>query len=167
MTVVRNLRESVRVTQSELAEAAGTSQPTIAAYEAGRKSPTLRTLERLARSVGRDVAISFMPALTREDRRSLFLHRAIAEKMRRFPDESISRARTNLERMMAKHPGARVLLEEWGRILDRPLDEIVEVMTDPRAHARDLRQVTPFARVLTARERTEVYADFIRTEETR
>ena len=48
MNAIRLLRDLGNLTQAELAEAAGTSQPTIAAYEAGRKSPTLRTLRRLA-----------------------------------------------------------------------------------------------------------------------
>ncbi|MCZ6793951.1 MAG: helix-turn-helix transcriptional regulator [Planctomycetota bacterium] len=46
------LRRTAGVTQSALAEAAGTSQPTVAAYEKGRKSPTLSTVRRLAESVG-------------------------------------------------------------------------------------------------------------------
>jgi len=51
MRNVKDLRTSVKMTQTELADRAGTSQPTIAAYEAGRKSPTLRTLTRLTHSV--------------------------------------------------------------------------------------------------------------------
>lgn len=148
------------MTQAELAEKAGTSQPTIAAYESDRKSPTLRTLDRLARAAGRHVAISFVPDLTREDRRSLSLHRAIAEVLRRSPEATISHAGRNLQRMIGLHRGASALLDEWGRILERPIDEIVSAMIDPDMHARDLRQVTPFAGVLGATERTQVYRAF-------
>jgi len=165
MNMVRDLRTVTRVTQSDLAKAAGTSQPTIAAYEADRKSPTLRTLNRLAGSVGQDVVITFVPALTREDRRSLYLHRAIADKLRRFPVDGRRRAHLNVERMLSRHDGARELLHEWSQILKRPIDGIVDVMTDPRLHARDLRQVTPFAGILTAAERSQVYAGFARSEE--
>jgi transcriptional regulator with XRE-family HTH domain len=165
MDAVRNLRESANVTQSELAEAGGTSQPTIAAYEAGRKSPTLRTLERLARATGRDVVVSFVPTLTREDRRSLFLHRAIAGILRDSPAKTISHANRNLDRMLERHPDARLLLEEWAEILERSIDAIVDVVVDPRVHARDLRQVTPFAGVLTGTERARVYAAFVKSEE--
>lgn len=44
--------------------------------------------------------------------RTLFLHRAIAGKLRRSSNEVVSRARRNLRHMMARHPGAHVLLEE-------------------------------------------------------
>ena len=153
------------MTQSELADLAGTSQPTIAAYEAGRKSPTLRTLRRMARAAGRDVVVSFVPQLTREDRRSLFLHRAIAAKLRRSPRQVLARARRNLRRMMDRHPGARALLEEWSRILEsRSVEELVSVMTDPQPFARELRAVTPFAGVLTGAERARVYGEFAQTE---
>lgn len=165
VSIVRDLRIATQMTQSDLAEAAGTSQPTIAAYEADRKSPTLRTLDRLARAVGQDVVISFVPALTREDRRSLHLHRAIAEKLRRAPQEVLERARTNARRMKAQHRGAQALLGEWLRVLEQSVDEIVEVIIDPGLHARDLRQVTPFAGVLTAAERSEVYMAFAHSEE--
>lgn len=164
MSVVQDLRVSASVTQTELAVEAGTSQPTIAAYEAARKSPTLRTLDRLARAVGREVVVSFVPSMTREDRRSLFLHRMIAAVLRRSPEETIARARRNLEHMIELHLGASALLGEWGQILERPVEEIVAVMIDTAVHARDLRQVTPFAGVLAASERTRAYREFAESE---
>ena len=48
MNIVRDLRIKSGTTQQELADMAGTSQSTIAAYENGSKSPTIRTLENLA-----------------------------------------------------------------------------------------------------------------------
>ncbi|MEE2897521.1 MAG: helix-turn-helix transcriptional regulator [Gemmatimonadota bacterium] len=68
---IRAVRRVRGLTQSWLAAASGTSQPTVAAYEAGRKSPTLSTLRRLAESVGLEVRIDFHPAMTREESRSL------------------------------------------------------------------------------------------------
>ena len=52
MNLVARLRRSAGLTQAALAELAGTSQPTIAAYETGTKRPNLRTLQRLASAVG-------------------------------------------------------------------------------------------------------------------
>lgn len=52
MNPVQFIRAVVGMTQHQLADAAETSQPTVAAYEAGAKSPTWRTVERLASSVG-------------------------------------------------------------------------------------------------------------------
>lgn len=67
--------------------------------------------------------------------------------------------------MSVQHPDAGVLIEEWIRILDHPIDGIIDVMIDPREHARELRHVTPFAGVLTAAERAHVYREFARSEE--
>jgi transcriptional regulator with XRE-family HTH domain len=166
MSVIKDLRRSVGVTQAGLAACGGTSQPTVAAYETGSKSPTLSTLERLAAAVGRSVVVSFVPALTREDRRSLSLHRAIADKLLQEPAVTLKRAGRNLERMTAQHPGAAALLEEWKLVLHLPVGVIAEFMVDPRLHVRDLRQVTPFAGVLTASERARVYHEFAEQDST-
>jgi transcriptional regulator with XRE-family HTH domain len=160
MNAVRDLREKRQITQSQLAVLARTSQPTIAAYESGSKSPTLRTLERLARAVGLETIVDFVSPLTREDRRSLALHRAIARRLEEAPEPTLERARNALDRMSRQHPGARPLLSRWRRILERPIDEITEVLVDPRPAARELRHVTPFAGILTARERASVYRRF-------
>lgn len=167
MNVVRDLRESRGLTQVELAKLARTSQPTIAAYESGRKSPNLRTLERLARASGLDLAIDFVSPMTREQRRSLALHRVIAERLRSQPDQVLRRARRTLCRMIEIHPGAKELLSRWSRILRRPIPDILEVMLDPRPSARELRQVTPFAGVLTARARASFYSRFASSEAVR
>jgi transcriptional regulator with XRE-family HTH domain len=148
------------MSQEALARAAGTSQPTIAAYEAGRKSPTVSTLMRLADAVGLEAAVDFVPTLTREERRSLELHRAIAARLTDDPEPVLAQARRSI-RLMASQTGARApLLREWALILRRPLDALVPVLTDPGAWARELRQVTPFAGVLSAAERARVYRRF-------
>jgi transcriptional regulator with XRE-family HTH domain len=163
---VRLLRDLSDLTQAELADAAGTSQPTIAAYEAGRKSPTLRTLRRLAEVAGFEATIGFHRPMTREERRSLHLHRAIARRLERSPEEVLARARETLSLMRGNHPEAEKLFREWEVILDRPVSELSPALTDPSPWSRELRQVTPFAGVLTTRERTEVYQSF-RKEESR
>lgn len=162
--MVKDLREAVGLTQAELAQRAGTSQPTIAAYESGSKSPTLRTLTRLAAAAGHEAMITFVPALTREDRRSLALHRAIAVRLSDSPVEVLEVARDNLKRMRRQHPHARELLDEWVEILDLSVHQIVSVLQDPGLRARALRQVTPFAGVLNAAERTDVYSEFRKSE---
>ncbi|REJ73539.1 MAG: helix-turn-helix domain-containing protein [Acidobacteria bacterium] len=164
MNVVKDLRDRCALTQRELAEKARTSQPTIAAYESGAKSPNLRTLERMARAVGLEAAVEFVPPLTREDRRSLALHRAIAEKLQTQPQPTLERARRNLERMASNNPGATEILARWRGLLAGPLSQILEVLRDPRPSARELRHVTPFAGVLSAPERAEVYRRFAAAE---
>ena len=166
MNELRLLRRRAGVTQSRLAELAGTSQPTIAAYESGSKVPNLRTLRKLARALGLEARLQFVPAMTREDRRSLALHEAIAQRLIEDPVPVLKRARKTLDLMMERHPGAAPLLIAWDAILYRPVSEIEDVLLDPRPKARDLRQVTPFAGVLTPAERAEIYRHFAVSERT-
>jgi transcriptional regulator with XRE-family HTH domain len=164
MNPIRELREKRRLSQQGLARLAHTSQPTIAAYESGSKSPRLRTIERLAQAVGLEALVDFVPPLTREDRRSLALHRAIATKLEQVPGPTLERARRTIDRMSRRHPGARPLLSRWRAILEQPVPEIVEVLLDPRPSARELRHVTPFAGILTAPERASIYRRFAADE---
>jgi transcriptional regulator with XRE-family HTH domain len=157
---VRRLRGKAGVTQSALAEAAGTSQPAIAAYEAGRKSPTLRTLRRLASAVGLEASVEFHPPLTREERRSLALHRAVGERLAARPGPALRRARRDLARMKEALPGAASLLREWEVLLERRPGDQISALTDPSLRARPHREVTPFVGALSPSERAEVYRSF-------
>ena len=160
MNVIRKLRTRAGLTQEKLADLGETSQPTIAAYEAGRKAPTLRTLDRLAKAVGLELAVEFVRPLTREDRRSLALHEAVAERLRESPGPVLEKARRNLRFLRDKHPHAERLWAEWAVLLDRAPEDLIDVLRDPRPRARDLRHVTPFAGVLDPGERADVYRRF-------
>lgn len=61
--LIRQARHRAGLTQAELARAAGTSQPTLAAYESGAKSPTVRTLERIVRASGSSLEVHLHNAL--------------------------------------------------------------------------------------------------------
>jgi transcriptional regulator with XRE-family HTH domain len=164
MNPIRVLRDQSGLTQAELAGIAATSQPTIAAYEAGRKSPTLRTMQRLAEAAGLEAVVEFHRPLTREDRRSLELHRAVARRLQEHPEGVLAQARQTLARMRAAAPGASQLLREWEVLLSRPIGALLPVLSDRSEWARELRHVTPFAGVLSAAERAEVYRVFAREE---
>jgi transcriptional regulator with XRE-family HTH domain len=157
MHPVAELRWWTGLTQAQLAAAASTSQPTVAAYESDAKSPTLRTIRRLASCVGREAVVSFVPPLTREDRRSLDLHRLVAARLRERPDDVVSRARRNVAHMSRLNPGARRLLNEWRRAFDGPVEDLLDLLVDPRPRARELRHVSPFAGVLSPAERWSVH----------
>ena len=60
--LIKEARSRAGLTQAELARAAGTSQPTLAAYESGAKSPSVRTLDRIVRSAGASLAVTLMDA---------------------------------------------------------------------------------------------------------
>ena len=65
-SAVRAARRRAGVSQTELAERAGTSQPSIARLEKGQVSPTVITLDRIARALGTELVIDFEPKM--EDR---------------------------------------------------------------------------------------------------
>ena len=55
--LIKLARRDGGLSQRELARRAATSQGAIAAYESGRRSPTLETLARIVRAAGRDLRI--------------------------------------------------------------------------------------------------------------
>lgn len=63
--LIREAREAAGLSQRELARRGGTSQPTISAYEQGRKVPSADTLLRLVEATGHVVAVT-PPQNTRE-----------------------------------------------------------------------------------------------------
>lgn len=160
MNVIRQLRDQVQVTQARLAAMVGTSQSTIAAYESGSKSPTLRTVHRLAVALGLVPDIRFVATLTREDRRSLAYHQVIAERLRRNPGQIVEKARRNLKGLQTLHPHAAHLLSLWAAWLDLPSTMLTEEIMGTSELARDMRQVSPFSGVLSAAERRRVLAGF-------
>ena len=57
--LVYRLRIEAGLTQVELADRMGTAQPAIARMENGGVRPTLDTLEKLAKAVGKDLVVGF------------------------------------------------------------------------------------------------------------
>ena len=160
MEPIRLIRAAAGMTQRELADAAQTSQPTVAAYESRVKSPTWRTVERIASSVGLVCYPTVGVPMTRDQQRSLHLHAAIAKELKARESEVMEIARQNLSLMRTVNPDAWPLLDRWERILQETIDQVVIRMLDPSELGRDLRQVSPFAGVLTAAQRVAVYRSF-------
>lgn len=59
--LIEHARRLAGLTQADLAALAGTSRPTLSAYESGRKSPTLATTERILEMAG--FALSLDPTV--------------------------------------------------------------------------------------------------------
>ena len=76
------------------------------------------------------------------------------------PLASVSKAVTKPENIGRMEPNARGsargLIEEWRRLLDGPTDRMLAAYTSRSEHGRDLRQVAPFAGLLTDAERKVV-----------
>ena len=64
--LLERVRREAGLSQETLAARAGTSRPTLSAYEHGRKSPTLSTVERLLDSAGFELAA--LPRVTFTER---------------------------------------------------------------------------------------------------
>ena len=94
------------------------------------------------------------------DARSLAMHCKITQKISRNPD-LLEKARANLERWSAKSAGPPPqYLHEWHEILNRPWPEIAEIITSMSDDATRLRSSSPFAGILSADEREQIYAAF-------
>ncbi|HEX2049118.1 MAG TPA: helix-turn-helix transcriptional regulator [Actinomycetota bacterium] len=65
--LIRIARHRQALSQRELARRAGTSQAAIAAYESGRRSPTLDTLSRIVRAAGLDLRVRMEPLDDHDD----------------------------------------------------------------------------------------------------
>lgn len=66
--LLRRARSSAGLSLRVLAERAGTSHSTLAAYEAGRKEPSITTLERLLRAAGFELGVEMRPCVGGSDR---------------------------------------------------------------------------------------------------
>jgi transcriptional regulator with XRE-family HTH domain len=59
--LIQQIRQRAHLTQRELAERAGMSQPAIAKLEHGTANPTLETLARCAAAAGFDLRLELVP----------------------------------------------------------------------------------------------------------
>ncbi len=86
------------------------------------------------------------------------LARRIAAELARRP-AWIDFARENLDRWSHRNADAPRLLEcyrEWRAILDLPIPDVIRVLLDPSDEGQRLRQNSPFAGVISAREVWEI-----------
>ncbi|MBA2357075.1 MAG: helix-turn-helix domain-containing protein [Actinobacteria bacterium] len=60
-SLIKTARQAAGLSQAEVADRAGTSQPAVARYEAGLETPTLPTLERLLRASGCGLQLEAVP----------------------------------------------------------------------------------------------------------
>jgi transcriptional regulator with XRE-family HTH domain len=65
---LRRVRRRSGLSLRALAARADTSHSTLAAYEAGRKVPTVETLDRIVRAAGYELGVELTPAVGGADR---------------------------------------------------------------------------------------------------
>ncbi len=95
----------------------------------------------------------------RIDRRSIALHAAIVEKLRRDPS-LMAIAFDNLDRWSETAVHSRPYLDRWRQLLNTPLNELLVLMVEESEHMTAMRQNSPFAGVLTPQERWAIYDRF-------
>lgn len=94
--LIKLARREAGISQRELARRAGTSQATLSAYEAGRKSPSLDTLARIIRAAGQDLRIQVVPYDDHDDVMAAYeasLPKRVVERHRKRELAHINRAR--------------------------------------------------------------------------
>jgi hypothetical protein len=87
--------------------------------------------------------------------RSLRLHQAIAEKLRRNPD-LIRRAYENIGRWKRINSFPQPYLDEWQAVLDQGLEASLALMCEDSERGRRLRQSSPFPGILSNAERWRI-----------
>ncbi len=164
--LLRRIRQESGLSQRAFADVAGTSGPTVAAYERGAKEPRLSTLDRMARRVGFRVEVRLVPdgrgaaQRARRERRSLALAAATAAVVAADFPAARGRAEENLRRAetVVGDNVSNQWISDWRDVLDRGPDAVREALLDPSPHGHDMRQMTPFAGLLSEKERAAVLA---------
>lgn len=87
--------------------------------------------------------------------RSLGFHRVIARRLVRDP-AVLERARQRVKDWLAQTPD-RAFAREWDKILAGSAESVAAFLVDRSELAEELRQSSPFAGVLDARERWEIW----------
>lgn len=93
--------------------------------------------------------------VTRDQVRSLLLALVVAGHIVVDPDGTRALAKANLRKVRdsSARGAARVWTEEWERLLEAPLIDLLAALTSHSARGRELRQNSPFAGVLSDEER--------------
>jgi hypothetical protein len=103
--------------------------------------------------------------LTRDQERSLWLHRAVLAELVENPEAVLAKVGGNLQRLRAQHLGRGMTarwLDQWQEVLDAGVDAVAEVLTSQGPAALELRQNSPFAGVISEEVRSQVLASFVR-----
>ena len=90
----------------------------------------------------------------RLDQRSLAFHRLISERVRKQP-RLLDIARDNVARWQKRPAAGSTYLVEWERILASGMENSLSAATEESENGDRLRQSSPFAGLISPRERWE------------
>jgi hypothetical protein len=97
--------------------------------------------------------------ITRDQRRSLWLSYAIAGELVRDPERVVRAGREGLERARRDRRTSK-WVSEWQSLLSGPVDEVLVALTSNSLRGRELRQNSPFGKVLAPEERERILQTF-------
>jgi len=115
--LIRNARIAAVLTQVELARLGRTTQPAVAAYESGKRTPNLATLERLLLACDHDIEIQAHPRVRWGSASLAEVSRTIAEDLAQgdeaaavrllfgFADDFRGSSRAGRAALITKRPG--------------------------------------------------------------
>ena len=92
------------------------------------------------------------------EERSLAYHAAIAARLELEP-ALLDVARHRVEKWLREGNPHAYYTHAWSEILSAPLPIIRQHLVDPSSRCRSLRQVTPFAGLVDARERWKLWRE--------
>lgn len=165
------LRATMReagVTQSGLARISGVRQPSISQFLSGKADLSDKQLDRLLSCMGYRLEVvrrSVRPELTRAERRSWRLHRALSAQLTPTTlKEWHPTIERNLERLHAGVSGQPQVrnLDRWASLVrERDVPGLHRVLTGLDRTSIEMREVSPLTGLLSprARERALVGAD--------
>lgn len=136
-TLLRSARHTGNLSQRALADLAGTSGPTVAAYETGSKDPRASTLLRLLAAAGMDVQV--VARRPRADRFRDLLAAAIAEKIGAEP-ALLDRAREVMDRGVWSSDYEA----QWRALVAAGPAAVIGVLTSPHPDTLALKADSPF-----------------------
>ncbi len=90
--------------------------------------------------------------------RSLALHTAVAERLRREP-ALVERARLRVRDWVERGSVNPIYANGWAQLLDGELPELLAALTERSERMHDLRQVSPFAGFLDPRMRWRLHRE--------
>lgn len=154
--LLRDALASEGITQRRLAQLTGVPQGRISDYVHDRYQVSLPQLDRLLAPLNRRVLVSAQPILERREEQVQYrLHRALVDRLLRDPGDYKDVARKNIARSreLVRGTVAHGWLDEWERLAEGPLDELLDVCLRPDEHGVVMRQVSPFAGLLSDDER--------------
>ncbi len=155
VNLILRLRQLVGLSQSELADQLGVSQPAVSQYESGRRSPNLDAFVDVASRFARRALIvpdRITPSHDRSERFSRLLHMRVAEHLLLDGDRVRRIAHENLDRFGDLMPDP--YSNEWHRLLEPTNDtELLSVLCIPDREMTGLLSSSPFAGVVSEDER--------------